>query len=105
MNGTSSHVLVLDNDSDVCKLLCDYLGQNDFQVTAVDTGNQVLQVIGKEPVDLLLIELGLRGQDGLRLTEKIRESSRIPIVVLSKLIDEADRVMGLELGADDYVTK
>jgi DNA-binding response OmpR family regulator len=102
---TSSHVLVVDDDPDVCSRLSAYLSQHDFRVTAVNTGKQMLEVIGREAIDLLLLEARLRGDDGLRLTLNLRDKSRMPIVVLSDLIEEADRVMGLELGADDYVTK
>ena len=102
---TSSHVLVVDDDPDVCSRVSAYLTQHDFRVTAVNTGKQMLEVIGSEAIDLLLLEARLRGDDGLRLTRNLRDKSRMPIVVLSDLIEEADRVMGLELGADDYVTK
>ncbi|MEJ1963122.1 MAG: response regulator [Gammaproteobacteria bacterium] len=102
---TGSHVLVVDEDPEVCGRVCEYLGQHDFRVTAVATGKQMLEVIGREAIDLLLLEPRLRGGDGLGMTRSIRESSKLPIVVLSGLIEEADRVMGLELGADDYVTK
>jgi DNA-binding response OmpR family regulator len=101
----TSHVLVVDDDSTVCNLLSDYLGQNHFRVTAVQSGEQMLEVIGREAIDLLLLELRLRGEDGLRLARTLRESSKMPFVILSGQIEEADRVMGLELGADDYVTK
>ena len=83
----------------------EYLGQNDFRVSAVSTGKQMLEVIGSEAIDLLLLDLRLPGEDGLRLARTIRESSKMPIVILTGQLDEADRVMGLELGADDYVTK
>jgi two-component system, OmpR family, response regulator len=99
------HVLVLDDDPGICKLMHEYLGQNDFRVSIVESGKQMLEVIGREPVDLLLLDLKLPSEDGLRLAQTVRESSKIPIVILTGRIDEADRVMGLELGADDYVTK
>jgi two-component system OmpR family response regulator len=105
MDTEIAHVLVVDDDPAVCKLVSDYLGQNDLRVTAVGSASQVLDVIGREAIDLLVLELRLRGQDGLRLTRTIRESSRLPIVILTGLVEEADRVMGLEFGADDYVTK
>jgi DNA-binding response OmpR family regulator len=101
----ASHVLVVDDDPDVCSQVSDYLGQHDFRVTSVNSGKQMLEVIGREAIDLLVLEARLRSDDGLRLTRNLRETSRMPIVVLSGLIEEADRVMGLELGADDYVTK
>ena len=102
---SSSHVLVVDHDMNLCRQLSDYLGKNDFQVTAVNTGKQMLELIRRDGIDLLLLEPGLPGEDGLKLTEAIRDSSNMPLVVLSERHEEADRVMGLELGADDYVTK
>jgi DNA-binding response OmpR family regulator len=105
MEMTCSHLLVVDDDLDICNQLSDYLGRNDFHVTAVNTAKQMLDFIAREAVDLLLLEPRLRGEDGLRLTRTVRESSSMPIVVVSGRDDVADRVLGLELGADDYVTK
>ena len=105
MQMTCSHVLVVDDDLDMCNQLTDYLGSNDFHVTAVNTAKQMLDVIAREVVDLLLLERRLRGEDGLRLTRTARESSSMPIVMMSERDEVVDRVMGLELGADDYVTK
>ncbi len=105
METATSHVLVVDDDPSVCNLVREYLGQNDFRVTTVDTGKQMLEVLGREAIDLLLLDLRLPGEDGLRLARTIRESSKMPIVILTGRLEEADRVMGLELGADDYVTK
>jgi two-component system, OmpR family, response regulator len=102
---SSSRVLVVDHDMNLCRQLSDYLGKNDFQVTAVNTGKQMLELIRCDGIDLLLLEPGLPGEDGLNLTKAIRDSSSMPLVVLSERHEEADRVMGLELGADDYVTK
>ena len=105
MDMTSSHVLVVDDDPGVCTLVSEYLGRHDIRVTAVNTGKQMQEVIAREAIDLLLLEWGMRGDDGLRLSPSGRETSGMRIVVLSGLVEEADRVMGLELGADDYVTK
>jgi two-component system OmpR family response regulator len=105
MESAISHVLVVDDDQGVCNLVSEYLGQNDMRVSAVSTGKQMLEVIGNEVIDLLLLDLRLSGEDGLHLARSIRESSKMPIVILTGRLEEADRVMGLELGADDYVTK
>jgi two-component system OmpR family response regulator len=102
---TCSHVLVVDDDLAMCHQLSDYLGKNDFRVTALNTAKQMLDFMAREAVDLLLLEPRLRGEDGLQLTRTVRESSRMPIVVVSGRNEVVDRVMGLELGADDYVTK
>ena len=105
MEIAGSHVLVLDADMALCHSLEDYLRKNDLRVTAVTTGKQMLELIAKEAIDLLLMEVGLPGEDGLALTKTVRELTRLPVVVVSDRDEEADRVMGLELGADDYVTK
>jgi two-component system OmpR family response regulator len=106
MEVACSHLLVADDDLEICAQLRDYLGKNDFHVTAVSTGKEMLDVIAHEVVDLLLLEPRLRGDDGQQLTSVVRESSSsMPIVVVSRRDEVADRVMGLELGADDYVTK
>ena len=86
-------------------MLVEYLTAQDLRITAVATGREMLQVIANEPVDVLLLDLRLAGEDGLTLARRVRETSAIPILILSGKADEADLVMGLELAADDYVTK
>src|SRR5262245_58123343 len=79
---SGSHVLVADEDPEVCGRVSEYLGQHDFRVTSVDSGKQMLEVIGREAVDLLLLEPQLGGGTGVGLTGRIREASKLPIVVL-----------------------
>jgi two-component system OmpR family response regulator len=105
METVPSHVLVVDDDAAVCSLVSEYLEQNDFRVTAVNTGKQMTEVLAAEAIDLVVLDLKLRGEDGLQLAQRLRESSKIPIIMVTGRLEEADRVMGLELGADDYVTK
>jgi two-component system, OmpR family, response regulator len=105
MEPAPSHVLVVDDDAAVCALVTEYLTQNDFRVTAVNTGDQMTKVLTEEAIDLVVLDLKLRGEDGLQLARRLRESSKIPIIMVTGRLEEADRVMGLELGADDYVTK
>jgi two-component system OmpR family response regulator len=99
------HVLVVDDDADVRSVLVAGLASHDLRATAVATGAEMLQLLEVEPVDLLVLDLRLHGEDGLVLARRVRERSRVPIIVLSGRTDEADRVMALELAADDYVTK
>jgi two-component system, OmpR family, response regulator len=99
------HVLAIDDDPLVRQLICDYLGDNDIQVTALADGRGVEAMIAGERVDLVLIDLRLPGDDGMRITRRLREDFDLPIIMLTGRADEADRVMGLELGADDYITK
>jgi two-component system, OmpR family, response regulator len=99
------HILALDDDADIRKILLEYLGGQDFRVTVVSNGHAMLTILETEPVDLLLLDLRLPGENGFTLAGRVRKLSQVPILILSGQSDEADRVMGLELAADDYVTK
>jgi DNA-binding response OmpR family regulator len=99
------HILVVDDDPTIRELVCDYLGQNELRVSAVADGRAMHELLATEVVDLIVLDLKLRGEDGMGLARKLRDESAIPIVMLTGRSEEADRVMGLELGADDYLTK
>jgi len=99
------HVLAVDDDPTVRSLIVDYLGRNDVRVTAVADGRSMRKVLEQQVVDLVLLDPGLQSEDGMNLARRLREDSAIPIIMLTARRDEADRVMGLELGADDYLTK
>jgi DNA-binding response OmpR family regulator len=100
------HVLVVDDDPHIRALLADYLGSNEMRVTAVATSRELAQVMERELVELVVLDVRLHGEDGMQIARRLREeSSAIPILMLTGRAEEADRVMGLELGADDYLTK
>ena len=99
------HVLAVDDDPTIRELIADYLGQNEVRVTAVPDGSSMNEVIEREVVDLVVLDLRLQAEDGMTLARQLRGESMIPIIMLTGRRDEADRVMGLELGADDYLTK
>jgi two-component system, OmpR family, response regulator len=99
------HVLAVDDDALIRQLIADYLGQNGFRVTAVADGAAMQSILAQEVVDLLVLDLKLQTEDGMVLARRLRDESAIPIVMLTGRSEEADRVMGLELGADDYLTK
>ena len=105
MEPVKPHIVALDDDPDIRAMLSDYLSQQDLRVTVVGTGREALAILDGEPVDLLLLDLRLHGENGLDIARHIRGRSAVPIIILSGLTDEADRVMGLELAADSYVTK
>jgi DNA-binding response OmpR family regulator len=105
MDSVAPYILALDDDPDIRKILVDYLGEQDFRVAAVATGRELLAILENEPIDLMLLDLRLPGENGLDVARRAREISQAPIVIVSGRTDEADRVMGLELVADDYVTK
>jgi len=99
------HVLAVDDDPHVRTLLMEFLPNHEFRATAVASGAEMLRMLAQEAIDVVLLDLRLPGEDGLTLARRVRELSKVPIIILSGRADEADRVMGLELGADDYVTK
>ena len=99
------HVLALDDDPAIRQLVCDYLSENDLRVTAVANGKEFDATLARETIDLVVLDLRLQGEDGMQIARRLREASAIPILMLTGRADEADRVMGLDLGADDYLTK
>jgi len=99
------HILVVDDDPDIRELLEDYLTENALRVSVVASGKEMSQVLTDEAIDLVILDLRLAGEDGMAIVRTLRDGSAIPIVMLTGVRDEADRVMGLELGADDYLTK
>src|SRR6266404_5412577 len=100
-----AHVLAIDDDPVIREAIADYLGQHEFRVTAVADGPAMQTVLANEVVDLVVLGLKLQAEDGMALARRLRDESAIPIIMLTGRREEADRVMGLELGADDYLTK
>jgi DNA-binding response OmpR family regulator len=99
------HVLVVDDDPQIRELLEEYLSQNELRVTVASKGTDMTRVLADEAIDLVVLDLRLAGEDGMSIARSLRAESSIPIIILTGVPDEADRVMGLELGADDYLTK
>ena len=99
------HVLIVDDDETVRQLVDEYLAQNDFRVSGASGGAELLGALAAQVIDLVLLDLRLRGEDGMQLLRQVRAHSQIPVIILTARTEEADRVMGLELGADDYLTK
>ena len=105
MNTSSPHILVIDDDADLRDLLLEYLQDNGMRVSSGACGQDLFDLMDREAIDLVLLDLKLPGEDGMQLARALRERATVPIVLLTGRHEEADRVMGLELGADDYVTK
>jgi DNA-binding response OmpR family regulator len=100
------HILVVDDDPALRALMCEYLGENELRVSVASSGREMNQVLAEAAVDLVLLDLRLAGEDGMALARQLRsESATLPVIIVSGKRDEADRVMGLEIAADDYVTK
>jgi two-component system, OmpR family, response regulator len=99
------HILVVDDDPQIRDLLKEYLAQNELRASVTSTGKEMSAILTENAIDLVVLDLRLAGEDGMALARKLREESAIPVIILTGVRDEADRVMGLELGADDFLTK
>jgi len=104
MNG-QEHILVVDDDRDIRDLLADYLRQFGYRVSTAAEGRSMRQTLAAGGVDLIVLDLMLPGEDGLSLCREIRTHSTVPVIMLTARSEPVDRVLGLELGADDYVPK
>jgi DNA-binding response OmpR family regulator len=99
------HILVVDDDQAMRELIAEYLGENELRVTTAAESAEMRTALAEQTVDLIVLDLRLGTEDGMLLARKLREESTIPIIMVTGKQDDADRVMGLELGADDYITK
>ena len=99
------HILVVDDDRTVRQLLTDYLGEHELRVSAVADGPAMRRVLGESVVDLIVLDLKLPAEDGMSIARSLRAESSVPIIILTGNRDDVDRIVGLELGADDYLTK
>jgi DNA-binding response OmpR family regulator len=98
-------ILVVDDEPRIAQLARDYLEHAGFAVRIAATGEAALQAVRRDRPDLVVLDLGLPGLDGLDVTRAIRRESNLPVIMLTARDDELDKLLGLELGADDYLTK
>jgi two-component system, OmpR family, response regulator len=99
------HILIVDDDPQIRDVLQEYFSSNELRVSVASSGKEMTRILGDHSIDLVILDRRLAGEDGMVLARKLREESTIPIIILTGVRDDADRVMGLELGADDYLTK
>ena len=99
------HLLIVDDDREIRSLLSQYLEKNDFRTTAVADGREMRRVLDRDPVDLIVLDLMLPGEDGLTLCRELRTHSQLPVIMLTARGEDVDRIVGLEIGADDYLPK
>jgi two-component system, OmpR family, response regulator len=101
------HILIVDDDRDLRELLVQYLEKNEFSVTTAKNGREMRQTLSDKAVDLIVLDLMMPHEDGLKLCRDLRaaDAASPPILMLTARGDEADRILGLEMGADDYLTK
>ena len=105
MSAPSPHVLLVEDDRDIRALVTRYLTANDCRVSQAADGREMDRILARARIDMVLLDIMLPGEDGLSICRRLRSSTSLPIIVLSAKGDEIDRVVGLEIGADDYVAK
>lgn len=103
---TNKLILIVEDEPKIAGLLVDYLHtQGGFRTHVTGRGDQVLDQVRREPPDLILLDLMLPGLDGIEVCKQVRSESQVPIIMITARVEEIDRLLGLELGADDYVCK
>lgn len=104
-DGAAGHVLIVDDDAELRKLAAKFLRAHGHRVTAVRDGREMWPTLKSAAVDIIVLDVMLPGSNGLDLCRELRKTSRIPIIMLTALGADTDRIVGLELGADDYLAK
>ena len=105
MNQGSPHILVVDDHSEIRDLLKRFLEQHGMRVSCARDGKEMKRLLDEREFDLLVLDLMMPGEDGLTLCRELRVKSRLPIIMLTAMGEETDRIIGLEIGADDYLSK
>ena len=101
----SAHIAVVDDDEDVRAAVAEYLRRNGFSVSEADSAAALREIMASRPVDLAILDITMPGEDGISLAREIRSLGRAGIIMLTARNDDVDKIVGLEVGADDYVTK
>src|SRR6202041_2012640 len=105
MATASPNILVVEDDRETRTLIAKYLRNNDCNVTTANDGREMARAMADHRVDLLILDVMLPGEDGLSLCRKVRAESQVPIIMLTARGEDVDRILGLEMGADDYLAK
>lgn len=98
-------ILIVEDEQKLAELVRDYLAQSSFDTAILDNGNDVVPYVRENKPDLVILDLMLPGRDGMEICKEIRTFSNLPIIMVTARVEEIDRLLGLELGADDYVCK
>lgn len=102
---TSPHIVVVDDHRDIRDLVARYLSQHGYRVTAAESGAALRRVLERGAPDLVILDVMMPGEDGLAVCRQLRGTTSLPVIFLTAMTEDTDRIIGLELGADDYLTK
>src|SRR4051794_26558927 len=105
MDEPSAHILVVDDHREIRDLLGRYLAKQGLRATVADSAASARRILQANAIDLVVLDIMMPGEDGLSLCRHLRATTAIPVILLTAVAEETDRVIGLEMGADDYVTK
>lgn len=105
MSKVAPHLLIVDDDKELCSLLSKFLSRHGYRVSVAHNGGEMASTLEASRVNLVILDLMLPGEDGLVLCRRLRATSTLPIIMLTAISDETDRIIGLEMGADDYLAK
>ena len=100
-----AHLLIVDDDKELCSLLSKFMTRQGYRVSVAHNGLAMTGILEASRIDLVILDLMLPGEDGLALCRRLRSTSTLPIIMLTAMGDEVDRIIGLEMGADDYLAK
>jgi DNA-binding response OmpR family regulator len=100
-----SHIVVVDDEPEICEMLAEYLGHSGFAVSTAEDGEAMRRILEERPADLVILDINMPGEDGLSLARYLRAHVRIGIIMLTAAGEIVDRIVGLEMGADDYLAK
>jgi two-component system OmpR family response regulator len=99
------HLLIVDDDEDIRSLLTEFFERHAYAVSVACNGVEMFAALERRAADLVILDLMLQGEDGIALCKRLRSTARTPVIMLTAMTDQTDRIVGLEVGADDYVTK
>ena len=105
MTQKNKHIVVVDDDEEIRSLLADYLARNGFMVTGAKDGEDFFTILPSVNPDLVVLDVMMPGEDGFSVCQRLRRESELPVIMLTASADETDRIVGLEMGADDYLAK
>ena len=105
MTDEQSHVLIVDDDRDIRQPLAEYFRRHGFRTSVAADGREMDKLLATAHVDVIVLDIMMPGEDGLSICRRLQETAQIPLILLTALTESTDRIVGLELGADDYVTK